>query len=158
MPQLLRDVANQHGYWSTQEDTVALRFTTWARDTKHRVTRALENPPNPQYVGPCQHCPQGQGDLYLQPGTRQAKCRNCRNSLDIKTQMAYVQQHLETRLMTLAEIRTALNILDLQVPYSTIRSWPQNNRLIEETNNLYRLADAIHLAKQNRERRQTRHQ
>src|SRR5690625_2914203 len=47
MPQLLRDVAAMHGHWSTQEDAVALRFTTWAHDTKHHVTRALENPPNP---------------------------------------------------------------------------------------------------------------
>ncbi|HLS01164.1 MAG TPA: hypothetical protein VK054_04175 [Beutenbergiaceae bacterium] len=150
MPQLLRDVAEYHGHWTTQPDHVSVPFVEWATDYRHRVTRALENPPNPQYVGPCPTCPPGQGDLYVTPRTRLAKCRNCRQTIDIQQQMQYVQQHLENRLMTLTEIRTALTILEIPHNYATIRKWAERKRLVPETGNLYKLTHAIQLAQGNK--------
>lgn len=155
MPQLLRDVAEMSGHWCTQDDSVAVPFVEWATDYRNRVTRALENPPNPQYVGPCQTCPPGQGDLYLKHRTRLAQCRNCRNTIDIKTQMAWVQQQLQDRLMTLAEIRLALNILNIPVPYNTIKSWAHRERLLPQAEGFYRLGDAKQLAEEHAERRRS---
>lgn len=147
MPQLLRDVAEMAGHWCVQEDAVAVPFVEWATTTRTHTTRALENPPHPQYVGPCQHCPPGQGDLYLKHRSRQATCRNCRASIDIDTQMGYVQQHLENRLMTLTEIRAALTILNHPRPIGTLKTWTHNGRLLAEPGGLYRLADALDLAR-----------
>src|SRR5690625_156343 len=42
MPQLLIDVAQQHGHWTTQNDQTALAFTDWAHEYRWRVERALE--------------------------------------------------------------------------------------------------------------------
>ena len=153
MPQLLIDVAQHHGHWTTQNDQTALAFTDWANEYRWRVERALENPPNPTYLGPCACL----GDMYLRPGTRTAKCRLCGNSVAIETQMEYVHEVLRGRLMTLSEIRAALKLLDLETNYATIRKWAERKRLIPETEGgkLYRLADAIELAQQTRQRKRS---
>ena len=152
MPQLLIDVAQHHGHWTTQDDQTALAFTDWANEYRHRVERALENPPNPTYLGPCQHC---QNDYYVKPRATVAKCRGCHGTIDIRTQMAWVQQQLQDRLMTLSEIRLALNILDIPVPYNTIKSWAHRGRLLPQAEGLYRLGDAKQLAEEHAERRRS---
>lgn len=143
MPQLLLDVAEQHGHWTTQDDQTATTFVSWAREYRAKTEHALTNPPNPTYIGPCQHC---QNDLYLNPQTRHAQCRGCTNTVDPQRQMQWVHDQLTTRLMTLAEIRDALTILDMPTPYRTIQSWANRGKIEKQDCGKYLLADAIDLA------------
>ena len=150
MPVLLADVAERYGHWTAGDDRTALAFCDWAEEYAGKVRHALERPAPAAYVGPCQskgHDGAGcGGELYLREGSVGGKCRECGTAFTWADQMAYVERELETRLMTQSEIVTALTILDLATPASTVRSWAQSGRMVEAVDGLYRLADAKALA------------
>lgn len=162
MPALLRDVATRYGHFTAgDDDAMALGFCDDANDYRHRVTRALERPAPPTYVGPCQqdNC---HGELYVQEKHTGGRCPECGHDFTLVDQRAFLDREMDARLMTLAEIPRALNILGVKVPAGTVRRWaakpkdPKKDPLLkpavdgDEDVRLYRLADAKVLAESGR--------
>jgi hypothetical protein len=158
MPGLLQEVAQRYGHFTEDDDpSMGLGFCNDATDYRHRVTRTLERPAPPTYVGPCQgdNC---DGELYLREGRDEGVCATCRTPFTHVAQRAFLDREMESRLMTLAEIPRALNILGVKVPPGTVRRWAaqpkkpdQEPKLkpavtIDEHTSLYRLHDAMTLA------------
>lgn len=145
MPGLLRDVAKRYGHFVAQDARWALAFCDDAADYRDKVRHAIERPMPPMYVGPCQtkDCA---GELYVRPGRDGGTCRECGKEFTLAEQREFLNAALMERLMTASEITSALMVLGLRVPFSTVRSWINRNRLVEAVDGLYRLADALDLA------------
>lgn len=152
MPWLLFDVAERYGHWTAGDDRTALAFCDWAEEYQAKVQRALERPAPASYVGPCQ----GKGedgaecneDLYLRPGRTHGKCRVCGHEFTMDEQRGLVERELETRLMTVSELVSALVVLGTPVPVKTLRTWIARKRLQEAVpgETLYRLKEVKDLA------------
>ena len=150
MPALLGQVAERYGHFTADEHE-ALDFTDEAHDFRERVRKTLERPAPPTYVGPCRArgvdgagCA---GELYLREGRDGGVCRECGTGFTEVEQAAYVRDELEERLMTPIEIVRALKIVGHEVKPGTVFKWVQRGRLKEVVDGLYRLADALDLAK-----------
>lgn len=150
MPGLLREVAERYGHF-TNDPTIALGFCDDAHDYRHRVTRTLERPAPPTYVGPCQNdnC---HGELYLKTDHEEGRCTICQRPFTLTEQRDYINREMQGRLMTQAELPRALNILGLKVAPGTVRKWVERHKLTPaiEGEHLYRLADAKTLAETTR--------
>lgn len=153
MPGLLREVADQYGHWIASDDRTALAFMDWAEQYRSEVTRALEKPPAPAYIGPCTMPTGCDGEVRMRPHALVGVCRNCRAEYDVLERMAWVQEQLEARIMTLSEIVSALLVLGHDVPLSTLTTWANRKRLTPETGRLYHLADALRLAEERSRRK-----
>lgn len=159
MPELLREVAQRYGHFTQDDDgCMAIGFCDDASDYRHRVTRTLERPAPPTYVGPCQtdNC---DGELYVREGRDDGACKVCHETFTLTEQLAFLDRELDTRLMTLAEIPKALNILGIKVPPGTVRRWASSENdkppRLEPAipgEGLYHLADAKRLAESRKRR------
>lgn len=150
MPNLLQEVAERFGHWISGTREVALEFCDWAHDYRTKVTRALERPAPPNYLGPCQDdC---EGDVYVKPGHAIAHCAHCRHEYDVSQRMEWIQAQLESRLMTRSELVSALHLLGTPKTMDTVKSWTLRKQLPEIAPGLFRLADAMALAERTRGR------
>lgn len=156
MPGLLRDIALHHGHWTAGDDIrSALDFTDWAHEHARKVRGVAEMPEPSTHIGPCQAhgC---EGDLYVRPGWTTTSCPECDQQTTVTDQMRYLRDQLETRLMTLPEILTALTVLDVPVPRSTLYRWAGRRMSVavdmDGDGDLYRLADALWLAQRRKGR------
>ena len=152
MPELLVAVADRYGHWTADEERVALEFTDWAEDYRGRVKKALERPPAPRYIGPCQS-PECDGELYLRPGKFMVTCHVCGLPTTEAAQMEFVEAQLRTRLMERREIVSALMILGHPTPPRTVDTWIDRGRLPHVADGLYRLETALELARARRGRK-----
>lgn len=144
MPGLLADVARRYGHF-TADDQLALGFCDDAHEYREKVRKALERPAPPTYIGPCQGDNCG-GELYVREGRDAGTCRECGQPFTLAEQRRWLDEQMEHRLMTLAEIPRALKILGIETKPGTVRKWAERERLVEATDGLYRLADAKELA------------
>lgn len=144
MPALLSEVAIRYGHFTTDPETAA-GFCDDAHDYRQRVTKALEQPVAPTYIGPCRtdNC---DGELYLRDDRDAGVCRECGQPFTLAEQRQFLKVAMEDRLMTQAELPRALKVLGLEVKPGTVRKWVERERLIEVIDGLYRLADAKVLA------------
>lgn len=151
MPGLLREVAQRYGHFTEQDACMALGFCDDAEDYRYRVTRALERPAPPTYVGPCQqdNC---HGELYVRENHLGGRCPECKQEFTLVEQRAFLDREMDARLMTQAELPRALNILGVKVAPGTVRKWVEREKLVEVVDGLYRLADAKALAEGSRTR------
>lgn len=145
MPGLLYDVALRYGHWTAGDHSTALAFLGWAEDYQHRVHRALTKPAPPTYIGPCR-VTECEGELYLRPGRGTTTCPHCGTETDAAEQVEWIGEQFEQRLMTPAELASALKVLGQPVPMGTIKSWIHRERLPEVVDGLYRVSDAQKLA------------
>ena len=152
MPELLVAVADRYGHWTADEERVALEFTDWAHEYQGRVKKALERPPAPRYIGPCQS-PECDGELYLRPGKFMVTCHVCGLPTTEAAQMGFVEAQLRTRLMERREIVSALMILGHPTPPRTVDTWIDRGRLPHVADGLYRLETALELARARRGRK-----
>ena len=145
MPGLLREVSHRYGHFTAGDPYTAIGFVDFASLARHRTTRALNPTPPPRYIGPCpQHgC---RGDLHLKPPQTVATCPNCGTQTTLQDELTFLHEQLEYRLLTLPELRTALNILNYPIPRTTLHRWVATGRLPEAAPGRYRLAEALTLA------------
>lgn len=161
MPALLVDVAQRYGHWTAGEDRTARDFCDWAHEYAGKVRHTLERPAPPTYVGPCQG--KGEdgagcgGELYLRDDRDGGTCRECGAEFTYAGQRDYVAREMQVRLMTLAEIVTALAYMDRRRSIRTLQEWVQDEKLkaavaVEGEAALYRFRDALELAEMKRGR------
>lgn len=151
MPALLEQVARRAGHF-TADPMMALGFSDDASEYRDKVRLTLERPAPPTYVGPCQHkgddgagC---DGELYVREHSEGGTCRACGSPFTLTAQVEWLDREMAQRLMTASEIVSALMVLGLPTPISTVKSWVRRKRLMEVApdSGLYRLADAKALA------------
>ena len=150
MPGLLREVSHRYGHFTAHEDqALATAFVEYAKRARWRTTRALNPAPAPRYIGPCPHhgCT---GDLYVKGAETAAVCPECDTPTTLYEEQVFLHDQLEYRLLTQAELRTALNILNYPTPRTTLHRWIATGRLPEATPGRYRLAEALTLATRRR--------
>ena len=148
MPGLLREVANHYGHFTTDEDEmIALGFCDDVTDMVRRVDGLLTDRKQATYVGPCPAC---EAELYLRDDRDRGWCRGCGVEYTRESQTEFIGRAFEDRLMTASEIVSALLVLGMPVPYSTVRRWTSTGRLLSAGDGLYRLSDARDLAARRR--------
>lgn len=140
MPQLLFDVAEMTGHWTIKGDET---FIAWCDEAYTAARRVIEQPAAPKYAGPCRECGE---DVYMRPQAITASCEHCGVRIEASEQVEWVASHLEDKIMTLSEIRTALAIMGFPRPMSTLKTWVQRKRLVAVSPGRYKLADALSLA------------
>ena len=145
MPDLLEDVASRYGHWTASDERTALAFCDWAEHMRERVTKCIERPVPPKYVGPCPHdsC---DGELHVRDGRTTVRCPLCRRDIPMEEQREYLAGALEATLMERGEIVAALSILGTPVKPKTLDAWVQRGRLTPAQEDLFRLTDAMALA------------
>ena len=150
MPGLLHDLTARYGHFTAHEDhALATGFVEFAKLARRRVRSALNPAPPPRYIGPCPRhgCT---GDLYVKGAESTATCPECGTPTTLYEEQVFLREQLEYRLLTQAELRTALNILNYPTPRTTLIRWIATGRLPEATPGRYRLAEALTLATRRR--------
>lgn len=149
MPGLLREVSHRYGHFTAGDPHTATGFVDFASLARRRTNRALNPAPAPRYIGPCPRhgCT---GDLYVKGAETAAVCPECETQTTTYEEQVFLHDQLEYRLLTQAELRTALNILNYPTPRTTLIRWIATGRLPEATPGRYRLAEALTLATRRR--------
>lgn len=149
MPALLEQVARRSGHF-TEDEQMALGFADDAHEYRERVTKTLERPAPPAYLGPCRayECA---GELLVRDGEGAATCPSCGTVTTIPEQRMYLHAQLDERLMTVPEIVVALKMLGCPASESTVRRWITRGDLVgavkvDDDVWLYRLVQAKALA------------
>jgi hypothetical protein len=160
MPELLLEVAEHYGHWTTADDRTAHNFADWAHDYAGRVRNALARPEPPRYIGPCgiedandNPC---DGSLYLKPGSAMSRCRTCGAEVEEERQRDWISNEFANRTMTISDIASALVVLGCPIPIKTLQRWTlptvrTNGKVVDpklpaQPNGRYRVADARALA------------
>lgn len=151
MPALLAQVATRYGHWTAADHHTALAFINWAEDYTHRVRRALEPGEPPRHIGPCP-IPMCDGELHLKAGRTSTTCPLCGHEQAWEDQKEWIGEQFEDRLMTPAEIVSALAVLDTPKHRSVVYGWIKKGHLVEAVDGLYRISDARELATRGRGR------
>lgn len=146
MPGLLTAVAERFGHFTTDPD----RAETFAADAAHLRAATLRtlNPAAPaRWLGPCPttECP---GELYLRAGRTTARCPACGRETDLTSWRAALRAAFTDRLMSRAELTSALHVLGATTKRRTLDKWVQRRRLVPAITDpeLFRFADAVELA------------
>ena len=130
----------------------------FARDVIRAVRdckRAIDNPPERAYAGPCPECSR---DLYHRPGAAEVKCQGCGQRWDVgevETWMrTRIEQHMTDRLVTAREGATLLGRFGLGTAQGTIDKWHERGRIVAHGadargRRLYRWDELLDLAARN---------
>ena len=153
MPGLLREVSDRYGHFTAGDPRTAIEFVDFARRARWRANRALNPAPAPRYIGPCPRhaCT---GDLYVTGPQNAATCPECHQVTTLEEELGFLHDQLALRLMTPTELVSALNVLNVPVPRTTVHTWIARGKLPEIRPGMYRFRDALTLA--NRRRRTSR--
>lgn len=160
MPQLLDEIAEHYGFWTSSDDRTARAFTDWAHDYAGRVRNALARPEPARYIGPCGvedaddvPC---DGSLYLRPGSAVSKCRTCGAEVEEERQRDWIAHEFANHTMTISDIASALVVLGCPIPIKTLQRWTLptirtsgqviDPKLPAQDDGRYRVADAQALA------------
>lgn len=158
MPGLLRDVAMRYGHFTTDPD-LAQGFADDAHDYRHRVTKTLERPPSPTYVGPCPARGEDDagcdGELYVREDQIGGDCRSCGAPWTLIEQHDYLEREMASLRLTYTETWRALKILDKAVSMRTWERWtsagtvdrPKTPKIAPDDDGMYSLAEAIQLTR-----------
>lgn len=157
MPGLLRDVANRYGHFTTDPE-LAQGFCDDAHDYRHRVTKTLERPTPPTYVGPCPHMGTDgsgcDGELYVREDQIDGTCGSCGQPWTLVEQHDYLEREMANLRLTYTDTWRALKILDKAISVRTWERWtsagtpdrPKTPKIAANDEGLYSLAEAITLA------------
>lgn len=153
MPTLLSEVARRYGHFTASgDDQIGLEFCDDAHEWRRKVRNTLYRPDPAEYVGPCRVSGCG-GELYLRKGKDGGECHECGTTWTLADQREYLADELEARLMTASEITSALVVIGHPVPFKTVTSWIDRGRLMSAGDKMYRLTDALDLARLSERRR-----
>ncbi|MEU6582771.1 hypothetical protein [Nocardia sp. NPDC046763] len=126
----------------------------WAVERLRAIT---DRPPERRYLGMCgvpltdgTKCPH---ELRAERGAGWVRCPRCRTQHDVRAIEDAARDAARTELYPLAELVRVLATVGEPVPRRTVYDWAQRGRLLPAPGTeLYRLADALELAEQRRER------
>lgn len=163
MPGLLESVAQRFGHFtSNSSERMALDFLDDAHEMRRLVTAAIEGYAAPKWAGPCPDSPTCGGQIYQRPGSIDAECRECGQLVGAQEWRALMFDAMESRLMSLSEITSALVVTGHNVPEETVKTWAKRGAqhgdpvrglvpvYVEPT--LYKFADAYALAERRSQR------
>lgn len=144
MPGLLYDIAHHYGHWTTADDRTALAFCDWAHEYRGKVTRALDRPPSPEFIGLCANN-QCNGDVYAKRGQAYGKCRSCGGQVEVRARRELIRELSLDWLLPRKHIPDALTLHGHNITKGTVHKWVQRGRLVAR-GGLYKVEDAVHVA------------
>lgn len=163
MPGLLVEVATRHGHFvARSSDRMALDFVDDAHEMRRLVTAAIEGYAAPRWAGPCPAAPTCPGQIYQRAESIDAECRECGQLVGAQEWRALMFDAMESRLMSLSEITSALVVTGHNVPEETVKTWAKRGAqhgdpvrglvpvYVEPT--LFKFADAYALAERRSQR------
>lgn len=143
----VRSLAGRHGHFTVAEDRIATDFVSCAQTLVSKSYGFIAPPPAPSRMGPCQI--EGCEGTRFPKGAGYVQCDTCQSLTDIETWRAEFRSRVQFGLMSRAELRWALKMLDVQVTPERLRKWISRKQLVPAYTEpeRFRFSEAARLAK-----------
>lgn len=108
--------------------------------------RVVDRPASKEFCGPCPTCGK---DVYSRPGQVEVACRECEAVVNVQWARNRMLERVENSLASRREILTAIpDLFGVEINSSTFRSWEKRRRILEVSPGMYRVGDALDLARE----------